>query len=224
MSQKPREPKIVDKSLEKDKPKVAKVVALRNRFFFMLYRYSSIVFLTSLLAMCFSIGFLFFFARQPVPPQYIPVSEDGAYIKPIPLSVCKEDREVHKFVMEMIPKLYKFDYINYADQLQTATGYFIPSGWNDYLDQLKKSGLLTAIKENRQISSVDIDSIPIITQNKIENNVCAWELKVPLTLLRIGQNSQTLKGDLYIKVIRNSVINNPDGLGILRLVFLERKI
>jgi intracellular multiplication protein IcmL len=207
-----------------NKQKVAKVVALRNRFFFMLYRYSILVFLTSLLSTGIALFFLFFFARHPVPPQYIPINEDGTYIKLKPLNECKADKDVQKFVSVTISRLYKYDFINYADQLQSVAGNFTTDGWNDYLDNFAKSGTLSAVKENRWVVSVEQEGIPLITKNWVEDNVCKWELKTPISLRYIGSgNSETHHGDLYMRVVRNSVINNPDGLGVQTVVFQEKK-
>jgi len=96
------------------KNKTAVVVALRNKFFFMMYRYSSIVFITSLVTFGISVGFFVFFSKQPVPPQYIPVNEDGTYMTLLPVADCnsKTEAEVKKFSMAGIKKLYKYDYIN----------------------------------------------------------------------------------------------------------------
>jgi len=92
------------------KNKTAVVVALRNKFFFMMYRYSSIVFITSLVTFGISVGFFVFFSKQPVPPQYIPVNEDGTYMTLLPVADCnsKTEAEVKKFSMAGIKKLYKY--------------------------------------------------------------------------------------------------------------------
>lgn len=202
--------------------KALKAISIRNRFFFMFYRYSSIVFLTSLICMCASIGFLLFFARQPVPPQYIPINEDGTYIKLAPLSECKPDKDVQKFVISAINKLYKYDYINYADQLQSAAPYFTGAGWNEYLDEYAKSNTLLAVKENKWVVTVQPLGVPLINKSFIENGVCTWDVKTPISLTYIGNNSQNPKGDLYMRVVRNSVINNPEGLGVKKVVFAQQ--
>lgn len=217
--------KVSSKSSDKTKSsggKAAIVVALRNKFFFMLYRYSSLVFITSLICFFSSLVFLIFFARQPVPPQYIAVNEDGTYIKLSPVSECKPDAEVQKFAMGAIKKLYKYDYINYADQIQEAAIYFTPQGWNEYLEEYGRSNVLAAVKEYKWIVSVQPEGIPSVVKNQIENGVCTWELKTPISVLYVGNNSQTQKGDLYMRISRYSVIKNPEGLGITKVIFSQK--
>ena len=206
-----------------NKLKVAKVAALRNTFYLLLYKNAIVVFLTSLISMGCALFFVLFFARQPVPPQYIPLNEDGTYIKLDPLSKCKEDREVQRFVNEAISKLYKYDYINYADQIQSASSYFTTDGWNEYLDGFKNSGTLSSVKENKYVVTVQPNDAPQIVKRWTENGVCTWELKTKVSLMYVGTNSQNPRGDLYLRLVRNSVINNPDGLGISKIIFAETK-
>lgn len=203
--------------------KAQTVVALRNKFFNMLYRYSTLVFFSSLATFVFSIFFAMFFAKQPVPPQYIPVNEDGTYIKLLSLDKCKTDAEVQKFAVSGIKKLYKYDYINYADQIQSASSYFTTDGWNEYLDGFKNSGTLSSVKENKYVVTVQPNDAPQIVKRWTENGVCTWELKTKVSLMYVGTNSQNPRGDLYLRLVRNSVINNPDGLGISKIIFAETK-
>lgn len=207
-----------------EKGKSLRVVQLRNRFFFMLYRYSTIVFISSLLCFMTSIAFLVFFARQPVPPQYIPINEDGTYIKLSPLSECKDDADVKKFALNAIKKLYKYDYINYADQLQDALPYFTSDGWNEYLDEYSRSNTLLAVKENKWIVTVQPNSLPEIVKKDVIDGICTWEIKTAIQISFIGASGQTPRGDLYMRIVRNSVINNPEGLGIKKSVFAEAKV
>ena len=199
--------------------KAQTVVALRNKFFNMLYRYSTLVFFSSLATFVFSIFFAMFFVKQPVPPQYIPVNEDGTYIKLLSLDKCKTDAEVQKFAVSGIKKLYKYDYINYAEQLQEAASYFTRAGWNEYLEEYSRSDILLAVKENKWIVSVNINGLPEILNVNVVNGVCTYELKAPVSILYIGNNtSQNPNGNLFLKVVRTSVINNPEGLGIAKVI------
>jgi len=200
-----------------------RIVKLRNRFFFMLYRYSTLVFLSSLGCLICSFLFMFGLMKQPVAPQYIPVDEDGRYIKLEPLSVCREDPEVKKFMLSAIKRLYKYDYVNFADQIQDAGQYFTTEGWNEYLDEYSKSKTLFAVKDNKWIVSVQPSSVPTIVKKETVNDICTWDAKTDIQVSYIGTNGQTQRGEIYMRIVRSSVINNPDGLGISRAVFVEAK-
>lgn len=211
--------------------KVAKVVALRNRFFYMFYRNASLVFFVSLLGLISSIIFLVIFIKQPVAPQYIPLNPDGTYIQMIPLNEPKTDLEVNNFVHAALKKLYKFDYINYSEQLMEAAQYFIPEGWNDYLTAYTASGNLTFVKENRAVVTIKIIEAPVINRKGVnpQTGVYEWELQTKVEVSYFGQdnknsNSVNKSDVLYalIRISRNSVINNPEGLGISKLILTEK--
>lgn len=197
-------------------------VALRNTFFYMLYRYSSLVFITSLLGFFTSVGFFMFFSNQPVPPQYIPINEDGTYIKLLPVEDCesKSEAEVKKFVMSAVNKMYKYDYINYSEQFQDVATFFTTQGWNEYLESYTDSRTLLAIKENKWVVTVVPQGLPEYTkQPVVEDNACTWEVKVPLLIQYIGSTTEQSRGELYLRVVRTSVLKNQEGLGIKRTIF-----
>lgn len=203
------------------------VVALRNKFFFMLYRYASLVFITSILTFAMSIGFFVFFSRQPVPPQYIPINEDGTYIKLLPIADCnsKTEAEVKQFAMRAIKKLYKYDYINYAEQLQDAAAYFTGPAWNEYLESYQSAKTLFSVKENKWIVTVQPEGIPELIKNPYldqNDGACIWELKAPITVSYIGSNAINSKGDLFLRITRVSVLKNQEGLSVKRSTFVPK--
>lgn len=217
-----KKPEVLEQTqVQKDKikEKVLRTVVLRNRFFFILYRYSTIVFLTSLLGCIFSILFLVFFAKQPVPPQYIPLNADGTYIKLDPLSAEKSEGDVQKFALAAIKSLYKYDYINYSEQIQSASYYFTEEGWNNYLDEYEKSQTLQAVKENKLIVTVKPESIPIVLKKGLVDGIFVWEIQTKVQIMYVGNSGQIQTGDLYMRISRNSIINNPEGLGITKSIF-----
>lgn len=199
------------------------VVALRNKFFYMMYRNASLVFVTSIITMLSSIFVFMFFANQKVPAQYIPINEDGTYIKLLPRADCKSksEAEVKRFLTTATTKIFRYDYINYSDQFQDFTPYFTTEGWNEYLTAFKNSGSLNALLENKWIVTNELSGIPEFTKEPFvdpEDNSCTWEAKIPLTITYIGSNSQKNIVDFYVRVSRVSVIRSPEGLGIKKVV------
>lgn len=204
--------------------KAALVVALRNKFFFMMYRYATLVFITSIITFITSVSFFLFFSKQPVPPQYIPVNEDGTYMKLPSVADCnsKTESDVKTFALNAINKIYKYDYINYSDQFQDAALYFTTSGWNEYLDNYKASRTLLSLKENKWIVTAKPTGTPeFVKAPETVEGVCSWELKVPINISYVGNNSMDLRGELYLRINRISVIKSPEGLGIRKIIMRE---
>ncbi len=205
------------------------VVALRNKFFFMFYRYSILVFFSSIITLISSVFVLLFFTNQKVPAQYVPVNEDGSYIQLASVKDCKSktDAEIKTFVTNAAKSLFKYDYINYSEQLQNNAQYFTSNGWNEFLDSFKTSGTLTAVLENKYIVTNELLGIAEFTRESYndegDNGVCTWELKVPMLVTYVGKNGQKRTIDFYAKVSRVSVIRSEYGLGIKKIVITDSK-
>lgn len=213
---------------EKQSKKVLKVVALRNRFFYMFYRNISLVFMVSIITFICSIFFLIQFIKQPIAPQYIPLNEDGTYIRLTPLSEPKTDLEVNNFVNSALKKLFKFDYVNYSEQLMEAANYFVAQNWNEYLEAYTKSGGLIFVKNNKCVVTIKVLEAPVIIKKGVNpnTNVYEWDIQTKVQISYFGQSVGSQPGAnkvdiLYalIRVSRNSVINNSEGLGITKVVF-----
>ena len=204
--------------------KALKVVALRNRFFYIFYRYSMLIFFTSLTTAVLSTFFLIYFIKQPVPPQYVPVTGDGRLIALVPLDKPnKDDAEVQSTFINGLKKFYTYDYINYSDQIMDAAQYFTPKGFNDTLQAFKDSNTLLAVKENEQVVSFQAKGIPVITYKGIKDGVYTWALQVPITITFNGKQGKSLDATAYAIITRVSIVDNPNGMGINRLV-VEQKI
>lgn len=218
-------PSITDGSDENsgsmDKVKAGKsimVVALRNKFFLMLYRNVLLVFLTSVLALIFTIFLAVFFAGRPVPPQYIAINEDGTYINLSPVSECKDDVIIQNFVMSATKRLFRYDFVNYSDQIQDGAYFFTVPAWNAYIQSYGDSKTLEAVRENRWVATVDIPGMPQITKIQQMDDACTWDVKLPVSIMYMGNKSQAVSQILYFRIQRQSIMKHPDGLGIINLV------
>ncbi len=200
------------------------MILMRNRFYYGLYRNATLVFIVSVMTFLTSALFLYMLSKKPVEPQYIVVHEDGKLMELTPITQCKSQEEVQNFLIKGLNKIYKYSHINYSDELMSASYYFTGEGWGNFLEQLSKSNTLAAVKDNKWIVSLEITGSPQILKQYDDGEKCVTEIKVPLNVLFIGKEGQTLSGDLFASIIRQSVINNPEGLGIQTLVLLQRKL
>ena len=203
-----------------------KLVKLRNRFFYMFYRYSSLLFVTSIACFITSLLFLFVFIQKPVPPQYIKVDKEGRYIPLDPVDKCRDIEEVKRFMLSAVKRMYKYDYINYTEQLNNAQEYFTPRGWERFLDEFKETKTLFAVKENKWIVTVEPLGVPVLEKTYDDGTptkTCVMNLKAPIMINYIGSKGQSRKGDIYMRIQRQSVITSDHGLGISQVVFMETK-
>ncbi len=204
--------------------KSSSVVVLSQKFFQTLFQQASLIFMMSIATTICSIIFYLFLSNKPVEPQYIPIDDSGRLFQPSPLSECKMESEVKKFFIEAIKKLYRYDYINYNDQVMQGSFYFTDQGWNNYIEDLRKQKTIENVRESQAIASTDITSTPLILRTYQKNNVCTVEMQIPVNITYWGANLQNTSGDLFAKIVRESVEKNPEGLAIDTLIYIEKKI
>lgn len=212
------------KKVSKIASKSLKIVNLRNRFLNIVYRNLIILLITSVLSLASSIAFLIFYYKQPIPPQFILVNEDGRYVEPPTLKECKTDSEVSQFVINALSELHKFDFINRKDQMSKASNYFSTKSWNEFNQVFVETGTLRLVEEKRLISTVDVE-IPEITEKYEEKGICKWKVRVPMNIYYLNSSERSainsLSGNARIILARQSVLNNPKGLVIETYIFQE---
>ncbi len=217
-----------DKTTKYDRKKTTTkshmLILMRNRFYYSLYRHATLIFIVSVLTFLTSATFLYLLSKKPVDPQYIVVHEDGKLMTLTPINECKSVEEMQKFLIRGVNKIYKYSYVNYSDEIMSGSYYFTGDGWGGFLDQLSKSNTLAAVKDNQWIVSVEITGTPQVLKQYDDGEKCVTEMKVPLNVLFIGKSGQSLTGDLFATVVRQSVINNPEGLGIQSITMIQRKL
>ncbi len=205
--------------------KALKVVTLRNKFFYMGYRGSLLVFFVSLCMFILSLIFVYIFSTQPVAPLYIPIKENGSYIDLVRIDQPnKNDQEVADFVAKAVKKLYTRDYINYSDQLMDASIYFTPNGFNSFLDSVEASQSIAAMKQNEWVVSFTPRQAPILLEKKLNGNAYTWAFDFPGTITYNGGKSGR-KQNVTLKIIvtRVSIVDSPYGIGITTLVPFDDK-
>lgn len=201
------------------KNKAQKVVTLRNRFFYTMYKYSMLSFLTSFIAFVVACVFVVMFANKPQQVEYIPTDEAGMYIEIPTLDKCFDDKVVQRFTLEAASHLFKYDYINYADQMQQATEFFSLDGWNRFLEEFKKSRTLDAVRENQWVVTSKPTGVPVILKKQMIDGVCTWDVKLSIGVSYLGHaKNNAVNMDMYFRISRLSVINNPRGLGITTII------
>ncbi len=211
-------------SRKTSKSKTSSVVVLSQKFFQTLYYQSSLIFMMSIATTVFSIIFYLFLSNKPVEPQYISIDDTGRLFQPAPLNECKHESEVKKFMIEAVKRLYKYDYINYNDQVMQASNYFTEKGWNAYVEQLRKEQTIEKVRESQSIASTDITSNPFVLKTYQVNNACVVEMQMPVNINYTGTNLQNSSGDLFAKIIREGVDRNPEGLAIDTLIYVEKRM
>lgn len=177
-SRQPRNP-------EHERPEGAYPIVIRNQALTLVYRRLILAAFMSVVAATVSVIVLMMVVGKPVPPQYIPVTEDGRLIPLIPLSKPNVDEgTIGEFALNAVRELNNYDYLGWKDQLPRAQNLFVPSAWKDYYKEFEGTNIIRTVLARKMI---------VVGQPtgdvKIENSgynpqlqVFMWRVSVPIKI------------------------------------------
>ncbi len=195
-------------------------VQLRNNFYRENYR-KLIMGLIASVFINFMLGsLLLYLIDSPPKPYYFATTLDG-HITPIfPLSEPNQSSEsVLSWASLAATAAFTYNFSNYREEFQAASGFFTGNGWRQFLDALKDSNNLDAVLAKKLIVTAQQVGKSEVMQEGHVKGIYAWQIKVPLmvTYQSTTQFTQQRVNALLV-VMRVSTLNAPDGIGIEQLV------
>lgn len=161
---------------------------------------------------------------KPVAPVYVPVTDDGHLLPLVPLNQPNVGRgEVGAYALEAIHAVNTYDYINFRDQLNMASVYFTPRGWNQYNDELKSTRTLEAVQERKMIVSIKPMGEVAVPNEGAKDGIYLWRVEIPVEVdytahaqlangtVDVGNRQ---KGTVILFISRVPTTINPRGLAI----------
>lgn len=200
--------------------KALEAIRHRNKFYRDGYRKIVIALIFSLvLNVILGIAVLFSF-RTKTRPTYFATTEDGRIIPLVPLNRPNiNDKALLSWVAKAIISVYSYNFVNYREAIQSASTYFVPSGWKKFLNALSGSKGLDAVKENKYVVSAVARGAPVITNRYVLGGRYVWKIQMPITVTY--QNSDGAINQEWLvslTVVRASSLTNPEGIGISQFV------
>jgi len=196
------------------------VIGLRNAFYRDTYRRVLLGFLLSLIANI-GLGFvLYYIVSNPPEPKYFATSINGRITPLVPLREPNQsDSAVKQWANQAAIAAYSYNFVNYREELGAASQFFTPSGWRQFVDALKDSNTIDAVKAKKLIVSAVATGAPIITSKGILSGRYSWRIQMPI--LVTFQSASEFSQSRYVismLVTRISTLNSPRGIGIAQFV------
>lgn len=110
-----------------------------------------------------------------------------------------------------------FDYKNADEKLNHAESYFTPGGWKSFLNALKDSNIVEAVKGRKMAIELIPEGEIEIKNSVVSDDVYRWYLEFPITLQFKAENGMPpspIKSILVLQIERSPKSVNPDGVGI----------
>ena len=198
------------------------LIMLRDKFYRDGFHRVVLAFILSLASNGALIALTIYIWVTPPAPRYFPVSEAGRILPIQSLTKAKEfttDSTILEWATKSAIAAYTFNYVNYMQELQAASVFFTPSGWNDFLDALVRSNNLDAIKSRKFIVNAEAYGVPKILRRGIVKGRYTWEIELKLLVTYRNETQFNQEKNLIImKVQRISSLNSPRGIGLTQFV------
>ncbi len=166
------------------------------------------------------VSVLYYMVSNPPQPKYFATSINGRITPLFPLDEPNQsDAAVLQWATQAAIASFSYNFVNYRTELQAASEFFTPKGWTQFMNALKESNNLEAVRAKKLIVSAVAKGAPIILRKGILSGRYAWRIQLPLliTYQSASEYSQT-EDVVRMTIMRVSTLNSPRGIGIAQFV------
>ena len=164
--------------------------------------------------------FLLYMVTHPPEPKYFATSVNGRITPLVPFDEPNQsDSAILQWANQAAISSFSYNFVNYTDELQAASTYFTPDGWQQFVQALNDSGNLDQVKNKKLIVSAVATRAPIILQKGILNGRFSWRIQMPI-LVTYQSASEFTQQNIVVTMLvtRISTLESPRGIGISQFV------
>lgn len=163
---------------------------------------------------------LIYIITHPPRPKYFATSINGRITPLYPLNEPNQsDSAVLQWANQAAIAAFSYNFVNYRDELQAASGFFTSDGWKQFLAALSQSNNLDSVKVKKLVVSAVATRAPIILEKGVLNGRYSWRVQMPI-LVTYQSASEFTQQNLVVTMLitRVSTLNSPRGIGISQFV------
>ena len=154
-------------------------------------------------------------------PRYFAAKADGGILPLVPVSSpFLTDGQVTNFAVEAVTRALTMDFANWRSDLSGASAYFErPDGWNNFLDAINDSGMLSYIREHRLVSTVVATGAVIVSAGLDDRKRYSWVVQIPLNVTY--ESASEISRDSLVaemSISRLPTWEVPEAVGITRIL------
>lgn len=200
------------------------VVRLKSTFYRDGFYKILIALSTVLTAIVFLIGISIFIYMDKPKPVYFHTDNEWRILPPVPLDKpYLKVPDLVQWVSTALPSVFTYDFINYTKQLQNASQYFTPNGWQKFLEQINHYANYNEVLTSKMFISANPAGAPIILNQGLLEGRYAWWILMPINVNYIipEKRNNTVPLEIRALVVRVPTLNNIDGVGIENIIISE---
>lgn len=207
----------------------SELVLLRNHYYYDSYRRIMVIFLCLLILVITLTAAAFYERSKLPPPVYFATTNLGT---PIQLLKLKESNvqpaALIEWAVEAATAAYTFNFVNYRKAFQDARSYFTKKGYDNFIQALKDSNNMIAVKDRKLVVSARINGeASILKDSNSDPNfrtegAYTWQVEVPMILTYESATEKFVQNIILTMVItRVSMLESIEGLGIDSFIVRE---
>ncbi len=124
-------------------------------------------------------------------PKYYATTTTG---RVVPMHSLSEPVITNKYLLQWASlatrAAFNMDWVHYQSDLQKAKSDFTTDGWNKFMKAMKKSGLLSTVRDQKLQMSAIVSGSPIIVNTGVIHGRFTWRVELPV-LVTFTSASQT---------------------------------
>lgn len=199
----------------------AELVRLRNDFYRDNYRRIVSVLFLALVIIVLMGASLVYVVTHPPKPKYFATNTAGRIVPLVPLNQPNLSvPSLLQWASTAAVAAFTFNFVNYRQELQAASEFFTPEGWQAFLRGLQQSNNLAAVRAKRLVVSAVPTGAPIIMQSgRVVNGRYTWRVQMPMLITYESASQVTQQSVVVTMVIaRISTLSSPRGIGIAQFI------
>lgn len=121
---------------------------------------------------------------------------------------------------KVLTKAFNLDFVHYREQISSMAPDFSEEGYNGYVQALKSSNILDAIKKERMNLSSVAGSGVVVRAGRLADGTWFWALQYPLRMRLIGQTTSRPENAFIFELIIQRVDTSikPAGMEISQTI------
>src|SRR5262245_58488610 len=141
------------------------LVRLRNEFYRDSYRRVMMILLLAILVIFILAGSLTYVLTHPPAPRYFATDSTGRIIPLIPLDRPNlSTSALLQWANSAAVAAFTYNFVNYRQELQAASEFFTPEGWQAFIQSLQQSNNLSAVIAKKLVVSAVATGAPVVLQ------------------------------------------------------------
>lgn len=162
---------------------------------------------------------IYLFFSKPQPIEFI-TDNDWRTLPLVPIEKpYLNEPDLLQWVSEVLPRVFKYDFLNYKIQLDQAPQYFTPNGWTKFSEIINNFVSYDTVQEGKLFVKATPTSPPIILNQGLLQGKYAWWVKMTLNLNYVSVDRDAPQAiEVQALVVRIPTLQNLDGVSIDNII------